>query len=482
MRKSFILAILLLFATISFAQILPPINATLNTTEPVNYTQVQNACSIALQDFFGASKSASISVHGTEYQRNSDTSAKIFIQVIQGNITLDNLSCTTTSFYPNNSVYFENEIMTFIQKGLYVFDSPIATNQQLGVYPTLVDCLFPSQIIAASANNFSNIQGTITGSINNTFIQDGTFQRDQETNIVERHFDIIYNFSVANLTINTTRLQVATYSSWSGGGAGETVNIFIYNFTGNNWLQLPNSIPDVNNFISVTNSISSSILNFTNGTSGQVMVRFNDSAALVDGANSNFDLDYLAIILDNNVPTPIEHLQGSGEMHISSGIEVINNSLTSNYFLLQTINTTSTANNLILQTINSTVTNIYANSIAQIIVEQMIFDKVFDINVTVTSINNYLNGFITTVLSNINSTVTSINAKNFTAIINTTNTTVVVNTTNTTVVINTTNTTVVVNTTVINANITLNATINATVNVTDFLNQLLDVEITQTPL
>jgi hypothetical protein len=426
MKKALFIAVLLLAVghPVSFAQIIPPsLNTTNNTLTP---SQVTNACVDALQQYFGVQSHKSISVHGTEYARGIDTQGKIFIQIIQGNSTINNASCDTTAYYPNNSLFINAQDMDFLAKGIYYHDFSIVEDQPLGVYPTVVDCTFPTQTVVAIANNFSVSQGTTTGTLNNTFFQDGTFLRVQETNLLARHFDVIYNFSVANFTDeNTTEMSVSTYAEWNGAGAGETVQVFIFNFTSGEWLELPNNIPDVNDFVSVSNSLSGNLSDFHNGS--QVMVRFNDSASTVDGANSNFDADRINIIINNNFPTPIEHLQGSGELHITGGLYMINSTvknlsdieilhlseinqttrrneynlsfiisnMTQALFLLDQINDTTFSTSLLLQTVNFTVT---ANNVL-----------LQAINNTVTATSLYLNSFVSQSLNSTYSAVQEVN-------------------------------------------------------------------------
>lgn len=305
MKKVVFVLLLMLIAVPSMAQIISVVN--------VNTTQVFNACTSAIQDYNLKAK-PSISIGGTEYVRGVDYDAKVFAFVIEGNRTINNATCTDTIFSPFDSIFRNSVPMTFINNGLYVDNFQFNSSMPLGVYPVSVSCLFPIIRERNNATVFSLIQGTNpSGTLNDTRVEDDVNLRLTESLLITRRVIAEFNFTTINLT-NSTSLQVLYQGQWFGGGTSETVNISVFNYSSNSFYGFPNTIPDNNQQVSVSNSFPFPLSDFV--VNNTARIRLEDSNNPADLANNNFDIDLLVIDNVRNMPLQVNQLTGINEIHI----------------------------------------------------------------------------------------------------------------------------------------------------------------------
>lgn len=82
-----------------------------------------------------------VNVQGTEYTPSEP--AKIWLQLLDNNQPVDNATCFISVFYPNNTLFINNQIMSSINNnyGLYYYD--FITPSEVGVYMSTGRCIIP---------------------------------------------------------------------------------------------------------------------------------------------------------------------------------------------------------------------------------------------------------------------------------------------------------------------------------------------------
>jgi hypothetical protein len=321
---AFILVILLALAVPVLAQIsieIEPIPLPEPDKIVTDYSKVETANLIALQKFFSEQK-VEIFVGGTEYTRGIDTQGKVFASIVAGNVSLDNSNCIVSVYYPDNSGKFLSDAyMTFIEKGIYYRDFPVASDMQLGVYPLIVECYFPVNNIFFNATAYHVYNGTYTsGSVADTAAYDGISLRFTEALYATgvRTVNVTLNMS-ANTTNLTERVTIEFGGEWNGGAgaAGEDVKMSAFNFTGNKWADLPNHVTDAapQSPVNVANILPRPFSDFFNGST--VAIKFEDVPVGTDGSNSILYIDRLQIDVLNNATLISCTARGTSELHVS---------------------------------------------------------------------------------------------------------------------------------------------------------------------
>jgi hypothetical protein len=220
----------------------------------------------------------------------------------------------------------------------------------------------------------------------------------------------------------------------------DNINLYIYNYSSNTWITLPNVHLEANDFITTSNSIF--LNNITkagiyNTTNQQILIRMNDTN-LADGADSNLDIDLLSFKCNQLAnPTYVE-VMGSSEMHVNNETQKVldaikNLSLSFNSELQeilisrnisteQYINLTNQINQLqnnltyYLNIINNKTENL-TNKI------DALYNLNYEMNQTITNSYNLMNLINNTLIFEFNNTNTQINnlLNNLTNQINTLN-------------------------------------------------------------
>lgn len=103
-----------------------------NSYEVVEY----NASGIA-EEFWKMKRG--LTVHGTTYSQFS--SARSFVQYVVDGEPFSDADCTITAYYPDNTIWIENESMTPLNgAGLYYYDT--FTSSRTGVYMVIASCTY----------------------------------------------------------------------------------------------------------------------------------------------------------------------------------------------------------------------------------------------------------------------------------------------------------------------------------------------------
>lgn len=149
----------LVLGIILFLLVVPLISAKTDT-EKLDDILLKNQDLDKKLDSILKSTQSNINVFGTEYQVGDDT--KTFIQLLQDEATpINNATCFLTYWYPDNSVWLSNQLMTYLptSNGLYYYDSIAQT--QTGVYMIDAYCQYTTQAIPYNATGVIVKNGTI---------------------------------------------------------------------------------------------------------------------------------------------------------------------------------------------------------------------------------------------------------------------------------------------------------------------------------
>ncbi len=235
-----------------------------------------------------------INVLGTYYEIG-DT-AKVIAQLSQSGVAVNNASCFTSIYHPDDSVHLRNTIMNYVENsdGLYTYDMVISDSynniSSIGVWALSVVCDYETieEDIMPYSNNVIFGQD-ITNNITNYFYDDNILGQLQTNNSGSNEVfevEFFYNISDYNIT-NTSDL----FLLWQGNTniGSNDINIYWLHNNGS-WLsaenvitngltdvsfKLPDSITDINNILN--NSILKVKLNTSIPKSYGTVQFFNEN-------------------------------------------------------------------------------------------------------------------------------------------------------------------------------------------------------------
>ncbi len=266
----------------------------------------------------------SVIVHGTEYVAGN--TGKIFIQLLDESAQpVSGSECYASIYYPNDEVYKYQQLMSYLDEGLYDYDFEIPYTK--GVYPVAVVCTVKGVTYDASNLAWDNFEtGTISGGdgwdtnwalssclINEDQAHSGTYSlhcRDDRD--PSRRID-------SNLTY--VRLDYDFWYRATGFGNGEYVYVEMQDASGvEHQLQVISNANADGAWKHVTGSLSleADIFDFD----GQIRFEL-DTSGNVDN-NDHYYIDDLNITLGSAIAindTEYQIVRGSGEAHVSSDEE-----------------------------------------------------------------------------------------------------------------------------------------------------------------
>lgn len=260
----------------------------------------------------------------TEYIEGQN--AKLWIQLLNNsNQAINTGVCFIDIYTPDNEEYLERATMTnFNHDGLYYYD--FVTPKELGTYPVLSLCYYQAGQTFHNPTSYFIEKGSYdSGLINDTVSVDTNFIRFKETTINPvRNISVGVNFSRGSICSNIsesllTGITIRTVARFDSV-VNDDITIYIYNYTSNNWLQLPNKILQGASWKDVTNSFQFNNISkagLVNSTGNGLKIKFNDTG-LTDGATSNLDLDLVSVSCDQLFNASWIEVRGSSEFHVSS--------------------------------------------------------------------------------------------------------------------------------------------------------------------
>jgi hypothetical protein len=235
-------------------------------------------------------KKPSVSIFGTEYYPNSY--GKIFLQYLDINSQpINDGLCVFDMYSPNNTVLYNNEIMNFLENGIYYYDIKVPSEE--GVYMISAECRSPTQKITYLAWKFENYT-VVNESGDYTF----TWSLD--------HY--VHNLTWAGILLNSTYFfnssEGIAQVDWYGGGYGNLILGF-YNCTSKQYQNFPLFVVYPNNIYHVSRTIQK---DFYCDNMTRISLRF---------LGSNVWTDYLALNVYNTSGV-IQEVRGGGEVHVSN--------------------------------------------------------------------------------------------------------------------------------------------------------------------
>jgi|GEM_PF-4473012 len=260
--------------------------------------------------------SASIQFFGTEYKIGDF--GKLWLQLINSTgQEVDNAVCLLDVYDPDGIKYIDSATMCHLEKGIYYYDFivPIYT----GVYPAIAKCYY-----AVSQQTETADSGTIWIGTNNansytaTQALDAVYWKiDEALSGGKYRIDYVLNFTGITSPSLVNSVTIDWWGKWNGQ-INDNLIFYIWNFTSNSWVQLPNQVANTGGSrIEVTNTITTS--NLTQSgllDNGQMAVRINDANA-TDATKSRAENDYLAIKINYFSSPEWQEVKGASEAHVS---------------------------------------------------------------------------------------------------------------------------------------------------------------------
>lgn len=267
----------------------------------------------------------SIDVFGTEYEPYDQV--KVFVQIVEGTTPINNASCNTNIFYPNGTIWMNNQSMLYQDNsdGLFYFNA-VAPNIT-GVYMMSVNCEYYHQsqwFFDLFGDDNYPIAEPITydeyigNGINLNNYNDIQYTKGNSLRINPNYYlDIYFNFTHEDIgDLNNSVLY------WMGEGTTDAILTFYWwNWTSGSWVMLPNTItlgatvsPQALSPSGIDQMVTNNlpVESFNNGT---IRIRMY-------GVDSNQDFDvwtnFLNIKSSELIGETITDIRGGGEIHITN--------------------------------------------------------------------------------------------------------------------------------------------------------------------
>jgi len=262
------------------------------------------------------SPKSKLSIFGTEYMIGDF--GKLWLQLINSTgQEVDNAVCFLDVYDPDGIKYIDSATMSHLEKGIYYYDFivPIYT----GVYPAIAKCYYTVSQQTETAD-----RGTIWIGTNNansytaTQALDAVYWKiDEALSGGKYRIDYVLNFTGITSPSLVNSVTIDWWGKWNGQ-INDNLIFYIWNFTSNSWVQLPNQVAntggsriEVTNTITTSNLTQSGLLN-----NGQMVIRINDANA-TDATKSRAENDYLAIKINYFSSPEWQEVKGASEAHVS---------------------------------------------------------------------------------------------------------------------------------------------------------------------
>lgn len=298
---------------------------------------------------------ASMTVHGTEYLPGQN--AKLWLQLLnESGDDLENAVCFIDIYSPSNEVYIEDATMSNLEHdGIYYYD--LIVPQARGVYPAIAKCFYDVSQTFEYADAFNLFTGTVN---DKTYVETWALDGDEhklDEALLNGQYRLNYTYDINNMCgLNVsedllTGISVRVNLKWKDRVINDDIVMYIYNYTGINWITLPNKIVTPNDRVTVTNTIDSNNLTRDGLVSpnGTLKLRFTDTQ-IADTTKNRVENDWIRIACNQFANPEWTEVKGSSEMHITSnefwvttinGGNITNETLEGYFYLDFTINSQS---------------------------------------------------------------------------------------------------------------------------------------------
>jgi hypothetical protein len=305
---------------------LPPKNVT-NVTFVDFIKQVQNVTSVRDVQFTQkVVNQTTMFVGGTEYMPFDEV--KVFLQLLQGDVPINNASCYVSIYYPNNTIWQNNQSMIYQNgtNGLYWW-SGVAPNVS-GVYMVDSRCrydyyqrwVYPSGTLTDP--HINTTFGTMTGSISSlNDYQDSLYIQHVSDSGSGHKTDFFAEYNISDGNFTPTQIDIY----WMGQSSTSDkpfVLFYVWNWTSSAWVLLPNSItlfgvksPSIEGVNElVTNTINNGAISSFVSSGNLVRVR------VLANYSQNYYLftNWLSLSVTSPTNLYITDIRGGGELHITT--------------------------------------------------------------------------------------------------------------------------------------------------------------------
>jgi len=262
-------------------------------------------------------------VGGTEYEPLDP--GKMFVQIDISGQPVVNASCFGSAWYPDSTVFFSDEPMNYLDRGIYFHDFTIPNT--IGVFPVSVACDFLVNRQTIYGQNLTVVTGNKDdGNEGDTYVIEGNLLQISETVGGERGFDFTLYFSDVELTGNTSLVSLDTFIRRPRNGndaEGDFVNYWLWNWTGSEYVHVGIEHDYHESFFRELTPLTAGSEDFTNN--GTVILLINDT---LRGGDDNKDtlleIDLLALETSNPVQNAsVQVVRGGGELHVRNSTSII---------------------------------------------------------------------------------------------------------------------------------------------------------------
>ncbi len=268
----------------------------------------------------GRTRDPTFYVGGTEYSPLDE--GKIFVQLDINGVAQTNATCFTDAWFPNSTEFFQDQFMVHLDDGIYFHD--FIVSNQTGVYPVGVRCTFETETTNFFPESLLIAEGDQqSGAVTDMYIIDGNSLIVTETVGSGRIMDFNVSFVDVeeNATIDMFVLDVFFRRLRTGNDPlGDFLNLFIFNFTSNEFLPIITGTDYTVGFIRRMQEIN--LGNFSDVIeNGTVIIRVNDTLSSGDGDNrdTETELDFMRLIVVETLQnTTVDNIRGGGEIHVTA--------------------------------------------------------------------------------------------------------------------------------------------------------------------
>jgi hypothetical protein len=270
----------------------------------------------------------SVKVHGTEYVVG-DVS-KAWLQLLDNsNQYVEDAVCYVDIYYPDNSEWIERAQMTNSNHdGIYYYD--VVAPNRVGVYPVIAVCYYVAVTNQRNASSYVLTSGAVeSGVLSNTYVDDGVnfvLKTDKNGGLtVNNRVNVTYNFTDFFSACGTvpealmTGITVHWNGVWTSVQANNDVTMYVFNYTGNNWMAMPNIIEgNIGSEQTVTNSLSFKNVTKALGVNATNQMRVSFINSNFNEGSKQLRNDHLHVSCDQLGSPEWQEVRGSSEFHISS--------------------------------------------------------------------------------------------------------------------------------------------------------------------
>lgn len=273
---------------------------------------------------FSLISASMVQVHGTEYKAGDN--GKVFLQLLDDSYKpINDSACYSSIYYPTNEVWKYQQLMTYVDEGIYAYD--FTTPYVQGVYPVVILCTTDGISYVSQKDVSDNFEsGTTSGGIGwdtnwqlSSCSIDGTNTHTGSYSLYCRD-DRDPNRRIDS---NTTYVRL-DYDFWfMATGFGSNEYVYIEMQDASNIEHTMQIISNANADGSWQHAVGSLSLDGNNfDFDGQIRFEL-DTSGNVDW-NDKYYIDDINITLGSAIAindTEYETVRGSGEVHVESGDE-----------------------------------------------------------------------------------------------------------------------------------------------------------------